>query len=420
MPIPAIGDDAAAFLSRRSPAERHAIARILAPDGEGLACLAWIIAQPDSDPATLAMVFWRLRCVPPEYPKAFAARKRSAVLADIAQQLAARDAAPALLAWDGREAWTLAPLIGAAPLPGITDQPEAAARLQGPFGTHQPEPALFAFLDEPYAKDDIFDPLWLYHYDAAAIVDLLDAMPAEAWLAAIKALCASHPGEAFEWMIDNPRCTDAVAAMAFRMCDDYALRCKIAARWHEGHFGLSGLDYSAWAWPVDPDHDNLPAALHSSPPGRKPDLDMRLDHDFAWWVACGHYSGLVPRPRAEALKSWQQTQAPAQAGSAADAGDRQDGKAGRKPGPDIETQNRNFLRLNLLTLLCAVLTFGLWRLGLDKPAAIAFFAALLGIPAYLAFVPVGSARRQAAWFASLAGLGMAFAFVMRFIDKGAI
>jgi hypothetical protein len=59
-------------------------------------------------------------------------------------------------------------------------------------------------------------------------------------------------------------------------------------------------------------------------------------------------------------------------------------------------------------------------MGLDKPAAMAFIAALLVIPAYLAFVPVGSWQRQTAWFSGLSGLGFLLAFIMRFVDKGMI
>ena len=51
--------NAIAFLKRKRPIERLAIARILDVDGPALIVLHWLVDQPDCDLATAAMVFWR-------------------------------------------------------------------------------------------------------------------------------------------------------------------------------------------------------------------------------------------------------------------------------------------------------------------------------------------------------------------------
>jgi hypothetical protein len=52
-------------------------------------------------------------------------------------------------------------LIAALRVDGVTIREAAIpALLFGPFGTAEPEPAKYAFLEEPYDVDDIFDSLW--------------------------------------------------------------------------------------------------------------------------------------------------------------------------------------------------------------------------------------------------------------------
>ena len=187
-PIP--GEDAVAFLLRRTPLERHAIARLLGTDGPPLALLDWIVDQPDCDRATAAMIFWRLRTLPaaPDDEFDFDPAMRNAVLKKIAAKVEADLFTAARIAWDGREAWDGTALIGASPLPAISDFALAARDLSGPFGDAWPEAAACAFLDESYEEDDMFDDLWRVSPDLAAAADWLADKPAEVWMAAVDAL----------------------------------------------------------------------------------------------------------------------------------------------------------------------------------------------------------------------------------------
>ena len=150
--------DAIAFLSRRSPLERHAIARILDVEGKALPILHWMVAQPDCDLATAAMVFWRARSLAPSYRSipTDASAQQALLEAITAKVRAGQYGAPAI-AWDGREAWTREPLIGVAPRDGVPTTEAIPQSLFGPFGSARPEPATHAFLDEPYDQDGIFD-----------------------------------------------------------------------------------------------------------------------------------------------------------------------------------------------------------------------------------------------------------------------
>lgn len=389
--------DAVEFLRRRSPLERHAIARVLDVDGPPLAVLDWIVAQPDCDLATLAMTYWRVACLPPtnhDLAADFTA-SRHVVLGHIRERMRTAAAPSAAIAWDGREAWDLVPLVDAPPVPGIELEP-APPGLAGPFGTLRPEPALFAFLDEDYATDDIFDSMWRHWYLSVAVVDWLDGKSAAAWLAAIDDLMGKHPDDVFAWMVRHPDCPEAVGARLLRDYDDDGLRASIRARWRGQDFATSGIEPP-------------PAGRDSNTPDR-----INLYEDFNWWVAAVSLGGLVPRPRARAIATWR-TDLAAKPGPVAVG---QGGAA--SAAPSQAEMDRNFRRLNLIAFAGAALTIAMWRTGFSKPAAISMIGLLILIPIYAAFVNVGSVWRQTAWWTAVAIIGFGLAFLFRYIDKGVV
>src|SRR4029453_14216926 len=122
-------------------------------DCKALPVLQWIVEQPDCDRATAAMTFWRVRNlpVPSHHPRQADVSARTAVLESIAANVSAGRYAAAKIAWDGFEAWDRTPLVGALRGDGRTIHEAAIpALLCGPFGTAEPEPAKYAFLEEPY------------------------------------------------------------------------------------------------------------------------------------------------------------------------------------------------------------------------------------------------------------------------------
>ncbi|MBX9858522.1 MAG: DUF4274 domain-containing protein [Sphingomonas sp.] len=396
--------DTVAFLRRRTPLERHAIARILDTDGNALAVLKWIVAQEDCDPATMAMIFWRLRSVSPRDDQRFDfADARNDVLRLIKAKAFDDSASPPRIAWDGLEAWTRSPIIDATPLSGIEDDIDVYPRFCGPFGEEVAEPACFAFLDVDYSTDDLFDALWRVHYDEVAVVDWLQGKSADVWLAAVDDLLGSHPDAIFEWMVEQPECPDAVAARIFWDYDTKSLRSSILKRWRSSGFVKSGLDFRQYVG--DRDYDGLPADLTAPQPGRVP-LAVNLAEDFVWWVASVSIGGLVARPRHRAEAEWRAALSTPRATSA--------------PPPSPAEVDTNYRRLNLITILAFGVTIALWRTGLTKPAAITFTAFLILIPMYMGFINTGGFWRTARWLAAVTGASIALALLFRFIDTGAL
>ncbi|MBY0283862.1 MAG: DUF4274 domain-containing protein [Sphingomonas sp.] len=401
--------DMLAFVGRRTPLERHAIARLLDIDGAALAVLKWIAEQADCDPATRAMIFWRLRGVPPRDDQGLDfVDARNDVLRSIKAKAFDDAASTARIAWNGLEAWTQFPLINAAPFAGIEDDPDACRRFCGPFGEERAEPACFAFLDEDYSSDDMFDALWRVHYHEAAVVDWLRGKSADIWLAAVGDLLGSHPDAVFEWMVVQPDCPDAVAARIFWEYETPSLRSSILKRWRSSGFVKSGLDFRRYVGDGDGAlADDLPADLTSPQPGRAP-LDGNLSEDFIWWVASVSIGGLVERPRQKAEADWQAT-----------LSTRRDSDEPMPPPTRAEVDS-NYRWLNLITALAFGVTIALWRTGFTKPATIAFIAFLIIIPLYMGAVTTGGFWRTVKWLATVAVASIALAFLFRFIDTGAL
>ena len=413
--------EAVAFLLRRSPLERHALARILDVDGEALAVLNWIVEQPDCDRATIAMTFWRLRGLAPRQRSGGDfLEARNCVLKNIAARLQATEAPPVRLAWDGREAWSLSQLISAPKLDGIVDQPDVVARLSGPFGTEPTEPASFAFFEEDYATDDIFDALWRTWYADAAIADWLEGKPADVWLAALDDLYPSHPTQIFEWMVRHPQCPDAVAARLYWEYDHKGLREIIVERWRTAGFPSSGIDFQDLAAKGGAaEKASLPEGLASPAPGRDPaPLDLR--EDFTWWAVGACHGGLVPRPRAKALAEWRASLGKPPRGPGDGGLNGSLGSPGQTVPPGQEKTDRNFRRLNLMTLAGAAATIALWRTGFGKLAGLAMIGLIFLISAYIGFVNIGSFRRTALWLVAVGMMSLGLAFFFRYLDKGSV
>ena len=328
-PIP----DAIGFLGRRTPIERHAIARLLDIDGPALPVLKWIIEQPDCDGATAAMIFWRLRSLParPFREREADMAARIAVLESIAANARAGRYAAAAIAWDGLEAWDRSRLIGAPHIDGLSMPATGIpASLAGPFGTARPEPAKYAFFESTYDDDDIFDSLWRNPPIYAAAADWLADKRAEIWIAAVDELRASHPHEIYEWMVLQPECPSSVAGQIFWLHDPLfhakqqlegraplasrEVIGRILARWRKNDFAPCDLDVRRYSnpagyrallkgFPGQPDPLDIPPGLLEPPAGRAP-ASLRLGDDFDFWFIRVSLGNLVPRGRDAALAAW--------------------------------------------------------------------------------------------------------------------
>ncbi len=336
-----VAAEAIAALQTKTQPQRHAIARLLKPDGPSLQVLRWIIGQPDCDVATASLVFWRLLCLPPEDP-VHAAPSRAAVLELIVMRSRANAYRESGIAWNGAEAWYRTPLVSGTPLPDLSAA-EIPCALFGPFPGETPEPVTLAFLDAPYEEDDAFDSLWRTSPNLTAAADWLIGKPAEVWMGAVEQLCASHPDELYRWIVLQPECPAPVAGQIFWMRDpvwyasgmlskpvdklegSYAhafdLLGPILERWRTTGFAPSQLDFSRFAspakyrallseYPTRPDPLQIPTNLLDPVRGTRPEVP-RICDDFNFWCIKRAFSGLAPRPRSAAVNEWQLSLEPA-------------------------------------------------------------------------------------------------------------
>jgi hypothetical protein len=336
-PVP----DAIVALQAKTPSQRHAIVRLLKPDGPSLQVLRWIVRQPDCDVATASMIFWRLRCLPPKEP-AKAAEDRGQILELIVTRACANEYSENRIAWDGIEAWHRTVLVGAEPsLDWNTG--EIPRALFGPFAGEYPEPAKYAFFEVPYEEDDSFDALWFINPDLAAAADWLIGKPAEVWMAAVSELAGAHPDELYLWMVLQPECPAPVAGQIFWLHDPvsysrgmlgkssetpvgsyamlYALLGPVLDRWSTTGFVPNNLDFSRFASPAKyrallsefpgrPDPLQIPADLLDPVPGRRPEV-LRNRDEFDFWYIERSLGAHVPRPRSAAVKEWNLSLKPA-------------------------------------------------------------------------------------------------------------
>ncbi len=362
-PVP----DAVEFLATRTPAQRHAIVRLLAThnrDARALPILRWVIEQDDCDLATAAMTYWRLRAAPDDADTP----ERQEILAVILAR-AHTYSGPAI-AWDGRAAWERTPLIGA-PAPG------ASARLSGPFGTVQAGPVGQVFFDVPYDTDDIFDSLWERQPVYADIVDWLTGKPESIWLAAIDDLKSSHPDKIYDWMHAQPECPQSVK-------------------------------------------DKLENEID------RPGEHQALIEDFDYWCARVSLGGLVPRPRAAAEADWKasrwnharhlERQRETASAAAAPPGALERLFYGGKFTGAQAQLDRCWLQFNIVMAVGAVLLIALMRGGAPKLAFWAFLALVTVLSVYQSSAKMGGAKRLTAWWIGATALTFALAFVFRTID----
>jgi hypothetical protein len=443
--------DAIAFLLRRSPLERHAIARVLDLDGTALAILQWLVDRPDCDLATAAMIFWRVRTLPSLRSATTDTAARNALLETvIAKVRAGRYGAPEI-AWDGYEAWSREPLIGAAPLGGIAVADTLPDALSGPFGSERAEPATHAFLDEPYDADDIFDSLWRIHPKVAAAADWLIDRPAHDWMAAVDDLLSSHPEEdVFPWMLRQPECPRSVAGQIFWLwghgtvtlpelegsaVHSDELVALILERWRLGNLVPCDLDFSCYANPETCRELNeelasrggrldMFADLLDPHPGRKPPA-TKLGDDFDAWLLG---QSLEPRPRSAAIAQWRADRRA--------RGKRPRGYHARivasSPGL-LETLfyggkftgaqqqiDRCWKQFNLVMLAGGLLLIALMRGGAPKSAFWVFLALVAVLSIYQSSANLGGLRRVIGWWIGATTLTFGLAFLFRWIDKGVI
>ncbi|MFN7920203.1 MAG: hypothetical protein U0Q16_08905 [Bryobacteraceae bacterium] len=283
------------------------------------------------------MVFWRLLRIPPEGPLD-ADPHRSPIREIIVTKSRRGEYTNSGIAWDGAEAWYRTALVDVNR--GTRD---ISSALFGPFLGEKPEPATHAFLDFPRAEDDAFDSLWRTSPQLAAASDWLIGKPAHAWMAAVEEVYASHPGDLYRWIVQQPECPAPVAGRIFWMHDPvrrlrgminspgekprgsdaivHDLLGVILDRWRTNGFAPSNLDFSCFArpneyrailreFPGQPDPLAVPAGLLDPAPGM-PLEDSRLCDDFDFWCIKRGIGGLVPRPRSAAIQEWQLSLRPA-------------------------------------------------------------------------------------------------------------
>ncbi len=335
--------DAIDFLSPLTPAKRHAIVRAIGFDEESLAVMAWLVAEPDCDLATAAMIFWRLRSLLDMENDTQRTPRHGAVRAIILNDIVARvengSYTSSELAWDGCEAMERTPLIGAPQVDGLDGYGGAApSALYGPFDGLAPEPLKFIFLDFEYADDDIFDGMWRYGADYNVdLSDWLIGKPADVWMQTFEDLLNAHPHDFYDWMARQPECPSCVAGRIFWGCSDpfYAIHDRAVAmlsgeiaredgfgtvtyileRWQKGGYADSEPNYQFWSggesylemlkrFPGAADPLDIPhTLLFSQGTEPAPTLPL-LSSDFAYWCAVESFGGLVERPREKALQQW--------------------------------------------------------------------------------------------------------------------
>jgi hypothetical protein len=391
--------DAVTILERRTPAERHAMARLL-DTHEAIGLLGWLADRPDCDLATAAMIFWRLRSVPGRYNRAEDVAARNAVLARISDRCRGGGYPACDLAWDGIEAWERSPLTDAPPLAGIENAADSVPpALRGPFGDSQADPAWQALLDEDILWDDVFDAMWRRHPDDAGVADYLIERPADVWLAAIDDLVGSHADDLFDWMVRQPECPDAAAGRIAYL------------------LGADGRSIGA-----------LPAGERARPRSvSRPD-----DFDYFCLVRCR--GGSLPRPRAAAVVAWQ-----ASAGSdralpdpASMPDGQRRGSAARAATPierfcyggkftgTQDQMDRCWRRFNILALGGGALLVILMRTGAPHAAIWTFFALAAFVAVAQSSWKMGSSARLVTWWVMVSGVAVALAFTFRALDAGAM
>jgi hypothetical protein len=332
--------DVIAALAAKSPAQRHAIARLLQPDGPSLDVLHWIAGQPDCDLATASMIFWRLLCLPAN-ESVHAVQHRARVLELVLARSRGNEYRESRVGWDGMEVWDRTVLVGGTPSLPL---PAGAIPtvLFGPFTGETPGPATHAFFEVSYEEDDAFDSLWRINRELAAAADWLTGKPAEVWMAAVEELYATPPNELYLWMVTQPECPAAVAGQIFWLCEpellardilsgtikpkgalaeQFAVVGPVIDRWRASGFTPSDLDFSRFArpakyravlgeFPGKPDPLQIPHGLADPVQGRRPEVP-RICDEFAFWCIKRGLSSFVPRPRSAAMTEWKRSLAPA-------------------------------------------------------------------------------------------------------------
>jgi hypothetical protein len=437
--------DAIAFLSRRSPLERHAIARVMDVDGKALAILHWLADQPDCDLATAAMIFWRVRSLPPKDRSIVAdTSSRRMLLEAVTQKVLAGQYDAPTIAWDGREAWSREPLIGATPFGDASGAAAIPAAFFGPFSGDRTEPATHAFFDEPYDEDDIFDSLWRVDPKAAAAADWLSGRPAHVWMAAVEGLLSGHPDDVFEWMLRQPECPRSVAGQIFwlwghedvtlpvlegRSAHSDELVALVLERWRAGNLAACELDFSRYA---TPEHyralaQKLPSRggldvfvdLLAPRPGQMPTA-IDLDDDFDYWLLRVSHT---PRPRAAAIAEWKADRS-AEAAAAKSAAApptllERLFYGGKFTGAKSQV-DRCWKQFNVVMLSGGLLLIALMRGGAPKAAFWVFLALAAVLSVYQSSANLGSYRRIIGWWVGAFALAIGLAFLFRRIDKGII
>jgi hypothetical protein len=446
--------NAISLLKRKRPIERLAIARLLDVDGACLRVLHWLVDQPDCDLATAAMVFWRLRGLP---PRPVAPTPAIAERSPIAELIVARAGQGGYenqsLAWDGLEAWDLVPLIGASKLDDVMPPDAAIPRtLYGPFSGQKAELALNVLLDED-EDASISETLWRIPPVYVAGADWLIGKPANVWMAAVDDLSGRDPDDIFEWMLSRPECPSSVAGLIFwrwsgggddvtsAMLEGHEAHpdpviALLLERWRNGDLADCRLDFSAFATAAaiqaaldrlkeNPAVERFAGLL--APVRGEPIEPVRLYDDFDYFCFAVDLGGSVPRPREAAIAAWEASRRDGETypGSLPDA---RNNAAPAGPldrlwygGPFTGVQaqvDRGWKRFNIASILGAVLFIGLWRIGAPKPAFAAFLVWFVLVIVYFTTATAGGARRVIAWWSAVSALSIALAFLFRTIDKG--
>lgn len=403
-----IDPEVVAIIERRTPAERHAIARLLDTQGEALHLIAWIAAQPDCDVTTASMIFWRLWSLPDDGGDAAQdAATRNAVLLAVLERLRTGTFAPPTMAWDGYEAWARIPLIGAPRVAGIlVQEDEIPAALHGPFGTCQPEPAWEILLDEDSIWEEYLEPLWRRHRDAAGVcfsephdVDATEYLLTkgdDVWLAAIDDLTGSYPDHLYLWMLRQPECP---ASAAHRMARIYGSDWAATRRIH-----LSD----------EPQPEIRPVA--------RPD-------DYKYYCLIAHRQNLTPCPRAEISGSWQSPGEVDLAWHGYMPEAQRTAPEDTRPATIVERfcyggkyvgsraqMDRCWRRFNVITVAGSVLLVVLARVGPRTSAIWLFFALTAFVSIAQSSWKMGPVYRLLLWWLIAIGVGFALIGVFRSID----
>lgn len=445
--------DAIALLSRKSPAERHAIARLLDVDGTGARLLQRIAERPDCDRASAAMIYWRLRGLAVAPTPTLDLDSRKAAIAAIDARVRAEPYATSSIAWDGREAWTRQTLIEAVPIDGLPPADrETAAALAGPFAGTDPGPAKFAFIDEPYDQDDIFDSLWREYPTYAAAADWLAGKSPEVWMTVVDDLASSHANEILMWMVQQPECATSVAGRIFWLCDPVdlianhdhpawgearSIAAAIVERWHRGDLIASDIDFSRFAngagyraaiAEVD-DPLGAPPGLIDPPPGRIAER-VPVEQDFEYWCWRTDIGNLVARPRAAAIAQWQTDIAARRSKRPTSSGIDDDPAAppswieqivygGKFTGSAVQ-QDRAWRQFLTLSIGGALLFVAVGRWG-SKGLGVGLFMAWIAIVGlYQSSISMGGRRRLFLWWVGAIAATVALTMVFRWLDFGGI